>query len=120
MSEPTVVVQAQFSASLSPDERREAVRYFSKCPHPIDLLVRPKMEPLRAVVKNVSAAGLGLLADRRIRPGTVLALTLRSDCRPLIQIAQVMHATPCPDGAWLIGCKLSAPLMDQDLQALAR
>ncbi len=118
MPEPTVIVQADFSTRLSPEERRTATRYFCACPHPVHLLVRPGVISIKAVITDISSQGIGLLLDRPLKPGTVLMLNLRRDRPSLIQSARVVHTRALPDGAWSVACELTIPLPEKDLRSL--
>ncbi len=72
-----------------------------------------------ATVRNLSAAGVGLILGHRFDVGTLLAVELVSkterDGRKLH--ARVRHATPQEDG-WLLGCVFTEELSDTDLAAL--
>jgi hypothetical protein len=118
MPEPTVIVQAEFSARHSPQERRTATRYFCSCPHPIHLLVQPGAALMKGIISDISAQGIGLLIDRPLRPGTVLIVHLRRDLPSLIQTARVIHSRALPDGAWSVGCELTIPLQEKDLRSI--
>jgi hypothetical protein len=120
MPEPTVIVQAEFSARLSPEERRNATRYFCSCPHPVHLLVRPGASVIKGIISDISAQGIGLLIDRPLRPGTVLVVHLRRDRPSLLQTARVIHSRALPDGAWSVGCELTIPLPEKDLRSLVQ
>jgi hypothetical protein len=77
-----------------------------------------KHEP--ATVRDISAAGIGLLLNRRIRPGTVLEVELpipaKGFSRPIQ--ARVMHASVHSGGGWLVGCTFARPLTEDELRAL--
>jgi hypothetical protein len=116
MSEPTPPTPADFP---SPERRTSDRRPCPRRPL-IRLLARPNFECLRAGAVNVSAEGIGLVFDRRLEPGTVLAFLLQHSRPGMSRIlsARVVHATPRPDGTWLIGCRLSGPLSDSELRSL--
>jgi hypothetical protein len=121
MAEPSVIVQAEFSVKIPLEERRNAVRYFCPCPHPIRLLVRPGLASAKGIITDISASGIGLILDRPVKPGAMLALHLGRDERPsLIQSGRVVHARPLPDGAWAVGCEFALPLVDKDLEGLVK
>jgi hypothetical protein len=68
----------------------------------------------------VSAAGIGLVLDRRMLPGTFLELRLnRASARvPQTLFVEVTHATRQPDGPWFVGCTFLEPLSDGELEEL--
>jgi PilZ domain len=118
MPKPTLLVQAEFSEGLSEAERRLAERYFLDRKPPTCLLTRPNLEYLNALLENVSVNGIQLLVDRPLEPGTVLALRLTSGRFSVIESAHVIYARPRPEGEWVIGCKLAAPLSGSELESL--
>jgi hypothetical protein len=61
---------------------------------------------LAAVVQDVSACGLGLVANAPLEPRSLLWLEL-AGAAPLG--ARVAHATRQEDGTWLLGCELIEP-----------
>lgn len=117
----------------------------------VRLTVRPSFQSFPALVRDVSAAGIGFLLNRPLELGAVLALQLRGG-QPgtsVTRIARVVHvrrhlpvrdapwvkkkplfqslltflnttpATPNPnDLIWLIGCRLSPPLTQEELESL--
>ncbi len=72
-------------------------------------------------VHDASPWGLGLLLAAPVEPGTVLIVCLHGPGlgRVRLRLARVTHATPQPDGAFLVGCALVEPLPAEVLQALA-
>jgi hypothetical protein len=91
------------------EERRSSPRTRCDPPPLIQLIVRPNFTSLRALVHDASDRGLGLLLHRPLPPGSVLALRLRQGAHGVscILSARVVHATPHPQGGWLIGCRFS-------------
>ena len=75
---------------------------------------------LWARVRDASPGGLGLLLSRPLSPGSFLAVELRAPGMryPLVLEARVAHATPQPDGSWLIGCALLCRLPEELLPVL--
>jgi hypothetical protein len=102
------------------EERRRAERY------PCDLQPfwrvegQEQTESPPARVENISTTGIGLRVGEPLKPGIVLVLKLQNAdhrlSRPLP--ARVMHATPQPEGDWLIGCQFVRRLSEEDMQAL--
>jgi hypothetical protein len=76
----------------------------------------PKNLSRLSIVRNISANGIGLLLTRPVEPGTLLDVELRS--RSIVtRVAQVVHSSKQEDG-WLVGCTLTNPLSDPELQQL--
>jgi hypothetical protein len=86
----------------------------------VRLLERPSFKCLMAMVHNFSGRGLGLIFHRPLDPGAVLALQFRRRFHGLSRIVsvRVIHATPQPDGNYLIGCELNSYLSDEELELL--
>ena len=79
-----------------------------------------QVDATRAVIRDVSATGIGLRIQQPIKPGTVLILTLHTldqrFSRPLP--VRVMHATLKAEGDWMVGCRFVRALSVHDLRAL--
>jgi hypothetical protein len=80
--------------------------------------VRPSFECGRAFLRDLSRHGLALLTTRALVPGMVLFVQLRGPCRgtTLTQLARVVHVTEQSPGRWLVGCELTCPLSEEQLQ----
>lgn len=122
MSEHKITAGAKPSKEEEQRERRASVRY------PCNL--QPSWRELGSnrgfsrigKVHDISAAGIGLVVERLIKPGTVLVVHLQTIdqrlTRPLPM--RVMHATAQPEGTWLVGCEFVRKLSNEDLQSLLR
>lgn len=101
-------------------ERRAIPRYIAEHFPPIQVLARPTFQPFLAYVRDFSALGLGIVCDRYVHPGTVVAIQLQRRHAGVSGIlsASVAHCTPLPDGAWLCGCRLSRCLTSDELDGL--
>jgi hypothetical protein len=103
-----------------PAERREAERF----PPEITPVCRVGGLTLpvisRAIVRDLSATGIGLLVNQPMKAGTVLVLCLESVDRQLARPlpARVMHASAVSEGHWLVGCQFVRCLSEPELQAL--
>jgi hypothetical protein len=82
------------------------------------ILVWPNFTPQTAIVRDVSAAGVGLLFSRPLRPGARLSLQLGGHVMARAVAARVVHCTPQGGEWWLIGCRLARPLTDEELDSL--
>jgi hypothetical protein len=102
---------------LQEANRRQAPRH--QCPHPspVRLLVLPGRPPVWGFTRDVSTTGLGLLLSRPLDAGTVLTLELGEEVPADTSTlsGQVVHATPFPQGGWLVGCRLSRPLREEEM-----
>lgn len=103
-----------------PEERRTVRRYFLDEPPLIRLLVRPGFQRCSARVQNVSTVGLGILCNRFLEPGAILAVQLQRKYVGVSGIlsARVVYCAAQPDGTWLCGCRLSRSLTDDEVYDL--
>jgi hypothetical protein len=102
------------------DERRAAPRY------PLDLqttghVLGPRgVVPWVARITDISATGIGMLFGSRIKPGTVLVITLQGGnhkvSRPIA--VRVMRAAVHDETTWKLGCEFIRKLKEEDLQDL--
>ena len=109
MSQPTV-----------PPDRRAVVRQLCGPESSCRLRAASTGGTLWARVRDASTGGLGLLVSRPLAPGSFLAVELRAPGMryPLVLEARVAHATPQPDGSWLVGCALLSRLPQEMLPAV--
>jgi c-di-GMP-binding flagellar brake protein YcgR len=101
-------------------ERREAERFPPELT-PVCHVGSPSLpESLRAVVRDLSATGIGLVVNQPLKAGAVLLLSLEAVDRRLARAlpARVMHASAVSDGHWLVGCQFVRRLGEAELQAL--
>jgi hypothetical protein len=118
MAQGTPSVPIELAPLLPRLERRGAERYRCGRRPVVRILTRPALQTLKAVVEEVSTAGIRLLITCPLPPGTLLGLGLQSTRPSLIQSARVVHAAPAGEGNWVIGCKLTAPLSPSELAFL--
>jgi hypothetical protein len=104
------------------EDRRAAVRYPCNLEPTWRVLGGLSGECRLGSVHNLSATGVGLVLQSRVKPGTVLLLKFQhSDqrlSRPLP--VRVMHATALPDGGWLTGCAFVRRLSNEELAAFVQ
>jgi serine/threonine protein kinase len=110
----------------NPADRRAAVRHSftlaAACA--IDTAVAgggaDTTEDWPAVVRDISATGLGLILARRFEPGTELTvdLDLKADAPPKAVRVKVVNVRPDAMGHWRHGCAITAPMTDGDLLRL--
>jgi hypothetical protein len=73
-------------------------------------------------VRDVSAAGIGLILSRRFEPSTCLVIDLPTPGPrpPDTLLALVLYCTPLPHRQWLLGCAFATELSEDELQRLLR
>jgi hypothetical protein len=73
-----------------------------------------------AVIRDVSARGLGLLLPRRFEPGAVLFVEPfgLTGYATRVLPAKVVRVTARDGGAWLIGCEFLTELREDEVSAL--
>jgi hypothetical protein len=74
----------------------------------------------RAVVRNLSLGGAGLLVDHGIAPGNQVIVQLYNSGRDCwhLKAATVTYALPRDDECWAIGCSFLEPLSPEDYQGV--
>ena len=79
-------------------------------------------ERWRVRVRDISLAGLGLIAPAKVECNSNLVVNLQVGgngySRPLI--VQVVRCEALSEGGWLLGCKFTRRLSDADLRSLIR
>jgi c-di-GMP-binding flagellar brake protein YcgR len=107
------------SSSTAEAERRVWVRYPCKVQVNYQAPSTDEGETYAAQVIDISRGGIGLLVNEEFRTGQFLSVELPVPSPEGITcvLAYVLHATPRPDGRWLVGCSFSAELDDNDLAA---
>jgi hypothetical protein len=103
-------------------ERRSRVR---QCPQRLTLVPigdDPRGAPVRAILDNLSEQGIGLVFLRPVESGSTFIVQLhgRQPGSYLTCQAQVVHASPLPDGMWLVGCTLAPKLSGSGVRRALR
>ena len=114
MSELSVLSQPQLKRR--PSERRATVRYYDKMGD-LCAVVR-SYERVWALVRDISANGIGLILNGKIEPGTPITIEMRSQGKSFALLARVAHATRRSEFSWLIGCELLTQLNSERLREL--
>jgi hypothetical protein len=104
----------------APFDRRASVRYRHDTQCDAQALDNQERASFSVHVQNLSVGGLGLLADRRIEPHSLLALELPSkdECGSQRFVICVRSAEMVSTGVWRIGCEFTRPLTTLELQAV--
>lgn len=76
--------------------------------------------PRSAELAELTATGVGLIAEERLEPGTALTVTLRrTDDRPdRPTLASVVYLAGRADGKWALGCQFLHELAESDLKEM--
>jgi hypothetical protein len=84
------------------------------------LIVRPEYQAESGILHDYSVRGLGLLVTRELDRGSVLAIRLRRRHAGLsgILTGKVCHVQSTDRGYWLVGCRLSRCLAEDEFEAL--
>jgi hypothetical protein len=118
VAEPTAPQAAAGPDSRREPERRSCTRHAYRRQPLVRYLVRPNFHSARAFLRDLSQEGLALLVSQPLEPGMVLFVQLRGR-RPgatFTQLARVIHVMPHAPGRWLVGCRLTCRLSDQQLR----
>jgi hypothetical protein len=102
------------------DNIRRYQRHFCKERPLVSLVLNPEGPPVRAVVRDVSREGVGLILLQKVEPGSLSKIQFQwSQGGPCwIFAAEVKHAVQQPDGSWLLGFHTSRAFSDDELSAL--
>jgi hypothetical protein len=103
-----------------PCDQRAWVRFPGQVRAEFQRVSHPEAEGRPAEVLDISASGIGLLADDPVEVGTLLNVGLRSpEGRVVLTIvACVVRSGAQNDKQWALGCNFIRELTDQELGAL--
>lgn len=101
-------------------ERRTQARLPFVDPGSLSVLTALGQDLWRAPVRNISIGGIGMVLDRRVDPGTLLAIELLNQAQQFwhLKLLRVIHATPQDGKNWLIGSAFLKGFSDGEFQAL--
>jgi hypothetical protein len=71
-----------------------------------------------ALVRDLSAGGVGLTLCYPFKPGTSLAIELVGARGICTLLARVVHVTDRCDGTWFLGCEFVNRLSDEEAASL--
>lgn len=73
-----------------------------------------------ALVRDLSAGGVGMLVPQQLAPGGLLTVELLDKGRQSwhLKLVHVVHATARAEDLWLIGTAFTRPLTDDELCAI--
>jgi hypothetical protein len=121
MVEPTARAACDAQEQVLEDDRRDYGRYSLNQKYGVRLIARPSFQPFEGLLIEFSQKGIGLLLDRALAPGTVVALQLRSwhTGRSCTLSATVRHAQrEGTSSYWRTGCSLSRGLDNDEIDSL--
>ncbi|MGD8908195.1 MAG: PilZ domain-containing protein [Chromatiales bacterium] len=99
-------------------EKRHFRRMGIDCP--AQFRIQSTEEMTEAIVKNLSASGLLILAPQEINPGTRLLVhivPMNTITPPLSATANVIRTTPADDGGYEIACTIEKILGEEEEEA---
>jgi hypothetical protein len=81
----------------------------------------PQERTWKAKISDISASGLGLVAERRFEPGTGLAIQIPDpqDTEGATYLARVVNVRKRDDGSWFLGMALISHLSADEINRLA-
>jgi hypothetical protein len=110
------------SPSIIPrSERRTLVRHTTRLKAPCPVIRAAEIGPWPATIRNVSDGGVGLIASRPFRPGTLLTVELptRSGRVAKARLLRVRHARPQGSSPWwLLGGAFMRKLTVEEMEEL--
>jgi PilZ domain len=100
-------------------ERRADIRFDCNLPAWCDPLAGDGQKTWSAEIKDISAGGMALLAERCFEPGTVLVIEppRKADISASL-LARVVRAERHDTGKWTMGCQLVYRMGDDKLREL--
>lgn len=96
-------------------ERRAAVRHLVGRQTRCRLITLVERAPLPATIRDLSTAGVGLVFERPLQPGTFLTVGATDEHRLPVR---VVFSRKMESGEWLVGCSLLQPLTPEELGEL--
>ncbi len=120
MAEPETPFAGQPAGSTEQDERRRLERFAPDTNSAWKVASQCGTIAPWGSVRDLSAAGVGLLVAQPLKPGAVLVITLQHGTRKLARPlpVRVMHCSPAAEGGWLVGCQFVRKLSGPELQVL--
>jgi hypothetical protein len=121
MSQPSPTSGGGPPGARQTAERRAWIRFRSRHPEVFWQTFGSKdLELWPAEVLNLSARGIGLILDRPVTTGTVLAFKLsKNDFKARSFLVRVKHVTGPVAGKFTVGATFVVPLSEEQLHALA-
>ena len=120
LSEDEVRAFGGEKTQAAPADLRAWVRHTARGVVEYEVLPGDEYPPRIGQLVNLSPAGVGLLVDEKLEPGTALTVSLkRGDGLPERHLlACVVYQTERPDGMWAVGCNFLHELSEKELDEL--
>ncbi|MBY0524002.1 MAG: PilZ domain-containing protein [Gemmataceae bacterium] len=108
------------SAPTAGIDRRAAVRHLPQSEKTSNVDVPRRGRPWKAMIRDLSTTGIGLVLNQTFDAGAQLAVELQIPDGLLIytMLTRVAHSTRQPNGAYLVGCSFVRELSEEELQNL--
>ena len=99
-------------------DRRAAVRHFVR--PDVTACAPQRTRQWKAIIRDLSTTGIGLILNQSFDAGTELAVELFSPDMALAytMLTQVAHSLPQANGSCLVGCRFVRELSEEELQNL--
>jgi hypothetical protein len=112
-------LSALAASDTAEDERRVWLRYEASLSIRCGEVSGEAETGVYAVICDISRGGVQMIAPRRFEPGSVLSVELPAvrGQTALAVLACVVRAQPHGDSEWKMGCRFSAELNEEQLQA---
>jgi hypothetical protein len=116
----TILLEAEATEASIQMERRCSGRYALDRWLTARLIVKPNYQPQLAIVRDLSMTGIGLIVLQVLEPGATIAIQLRGNQTAFesILIGEVRHVTWRAEGFWLLGCRLTRNLREDEIEAV--
>jgi hypothetical protein len=101
-------------------ERRATIRYAAHKDGSCFSASAGRAESVSVWLRDVSTSGMGLVAERRFEPGTLLVVDLKDgdEATRFSPLARVARVTRGEGRSWFHGCTLLGLLTSEELQDL--
>lgn len=101
-------------------DRRASVRHFARPDLTGTACESRRNRPWKALIRDLSTTGIGLVLNQTFDAGTELAIELYSPDMVLSYtlLTRVAHSTRQGNGSWLIGCRFVRELSEEELRNL--
>jgi hypothetical protein len=120
MPDPALLVAGSDGSSQTESERRKFARHTLAEPPRVRFLVQPGFRFDYGLLKDVSVSGFCMILPQPLSVYARLIVQLPGRRRgsSLSRSARVVRAEPDGEGRWLVGCRLSSLLSDEEITAL--
>jgi hypothetical protein len=116
----TEIIRPKKETKSPQNERRGRERLKCKRRPMVRVCAKPERKVYRALIRDATRQGLGIIMERGFEVGTGLAIRLdpgQTD-KAAVLMAEVRHSSQLSDGSWLVGCSLARELSAFELFSL--